>query len=133
MAAIGIHHVALTVNDWARSKAFYSEVLCAIGAKEVMGGEGTPHKDSKGHWCGFAAPAFMLTLWEAKPNLRGNPFRIYNVGLHHVAFSAASRADVDTLFGIEDNGRNHPRRASGVSLRAWLLRVVLCRSGRYEA
>ncbi|MCG6877417.1 MAG: VOC family protein [Betaproteobacteria bacterium] len=99
MAVTGIHHVALTVNDWGKSKAFYNGVLGAIGAQEVMGGEGAPHKESKGHWCAFAAPGFMLTLWEAKPDLRGNSFQVYNVGLHHVAFSAASRADVDELFG----------------------------------
>jgi glyoxylase I family protein len=56
MAAIGIHHVALTVNDWARSKAFYSEVLGAIGAKEVMGGEGAPHKESRHCSDGIAWP-----------------------------------------------------------------------------
>lgn len=99
MAVIGIHHVALTVNDWSRSKAFYTEILGAIGANEVMGGEGAPHKDSKCHWCAFAAPGFMLTLWEAKPDLRGNSFQVYKVGLHHVALSASSRADVDALFG----------------------------------
>ena len=98
MAATSIHHVALTVNDWSKSKAFYTEVLGAIGAKEVMGGEGAPHKDAQCHWCAFAAPGFMLTLWEAKPGLRSNSFQIYSVGLHHIAFSASSRADVDALF-----------------------------------
>ena len=91
MAVTGIHHVALTVNDWGKSKAFYNGVLGAIGAQEVMGGEGAPHKESKGHWCAFAAPGFMLTLWEAKPDLRGNSFQIYNVGLHTLSPSCRDR------------------------------------------
>jgi glyoxylase I family protein len=98
VAAIGIHHVALSVNDWTKSKSFYAQVMGAIGAHEVMGGEGAPHKEERGHWCAFASPAFMLTLWEARGDLRHNSFQIYNVGLHHVAFSAGSRGDVDTLF-----------------------------------
>ena len=98
MAATGIHHVALTVNDWAKSSAFYNEFIGAIGGQEIMGGEGAPHKEAKCHWCAFAGPGFMLTLWEAKPDLRRNSFQMYNVGLHHVAFAAGARADVDALF-----------------------------------
>ncbi len=97
MAATAIHHVALTVNDWNKSKAFYTEVLGAMGAKEVMGGKGAPHKHGECHWCAFAGPGFMLTLWEANPDLRDSSFQIYKVGLHHIAFSAESRADVDAL------------------------------------
>ena len=65
MAATGIHHVALTVNDWAKSNTFYKEFIGAIGGKEVMGGEGAPHKEAKCHWCAFAGPGFMLTPYGA--------------------------------------------------------------------
>jgi len=97
MPATGIHHVALTVNNWNTSRSFYSEVLGAMGAKEVMGGVGAPHKQPNGRWCVFAGPGFMASLWEARKELRNNSFQIYNVGLHHIAFSAASRDDVDAL------------------------------------
>ncbi len=98
MAAIAIHHIALTVNDWSRSKAFYDEVLGEMGARQAMGGEGAPHKEPKGRWCAFVGSGFMVTLWQSAPQHRSNAFQMYNVGLHHVAFSAASRDDIDRLF-----------------------------------
>jgi glyoxylase I family protein len=49
----------------------------------------------------------MVTLWQAAPQHRSNSFHLYNVGLHHVAFSAASRDDVDRLFcTLESMGAN---------------------------
>jgi catechol 2,3-dioxygenase-like lactoylglutathione lyase family enzyme len=107
MAAVGIHHIALTVNDWAQSKRFYEAVHGEIGAGEVMGGEGAPHREPNGRWCAFAGSGFMVTLWQSAPQHRSNSFQLYNVGLHHVAFSAASRADVDRLFGkLQSMGAN---------------------------
>ena len=43
MTAVAIHHIALTVNDWSRSKPFYEEVRGEMGAREAMRGEGAPH------------------------------------------------------------------------------------------
>ena len=59
--------------------------------------EGAPHCDPDGHLLVFGRNGFMVTLWEASPRFRGNAFRMYNVGLHHVAFAAPSRGAVDTL------------------------------------
>ncbi len=97
MAAIGIHHVALTINNWEVSKAFYENLFSVMGAVERAQGEGLPHKEN-GRWCVYSGDGFMVTLWEAKKELQGNRFQMYNVGLHHVAFAASSREDVDALF-----------------------------------
>jgi catechol 2,3-dioxygenase-like lactoylglutathione lyase family enzyme len=39
----------------------------------------------------------MFSLWEAEKASRKNAFHVYNVGLHHIAFAAPSRAAVDEL------------------------------------
>ncbi len=100
MNATGIHHVALTVNDWEASKAFYTEVLGAMGAQVLMDLEGPPHKDPDGRLLVLGAEGFMVTVWEASPEHRGNRFRMYNVGLHHAAFAAPSREAVDALHEV---------------------------------
>lgn len=97
MAASGIHHVALTVNDWEQAKDFYSKLFDALGAKPVIDVQGPPHRDPDGHMMAFAGDGFMATLWEAQQEFRKNRFQLYNVGLHHVAFAAPSREEVDRL------------------------------------
>jgi glyoxylase I family protein len=97
MSAIGINHVALTVNEWERSKRFYTGLMEAMGAKVLMEVTGAPHKEPDGRLLVFGGKGFMVTVWEAKRALRGNKFELYNVGLHHAAFGADSRASVDRV------------------------------------
>jgi len=97
MAAAGIHHVALTVTRWERARAFYSELAEALGAKPVIDTKGAPHRDAEGRVLIFAGSGYMFSIWEASPAYRSNVFRMYNVGLHHVAFLAPSREEVDRL------------------------------------
>ena len=41
-----------------------------------------------------------FNIWEAKPELAGHPFQIYEPGLHHVAFNAATHEQVDQLAAL---------------------------------
>jgi catechol 2,3-dioxygenase-like lactoylglutathione lyase family enzyme len=97
MATKGIHHVSVTVTDFDRSKAFYDKVLGWLGAKEVMAATGAPHKHPEGRMALYAGEGFMFGIWEAFPEHRQNKHDRYNVGMHHFAFLASSRADIDDL------------------------------------
>ena len=100
MAAKGIHHVALTVNDWDRCRAFYTRLAAALGTRPIIEARGPPHQDPDGRVLVFAGEGFMYSIWESKKEFRGNKFQFYNVGLHHYAFAAGSRADVDALHEV---------------------------------
>jgi glyoxylase I family protein len=60
--------------------------------------KGYPHKDADGRICIYAGKQTMFALWEDDESARHNKFRAYEVGLHHIAFAAASRAGVDELY-----------------------------------
>ena len=87
-----IHHVDLTVSDMNRSRTFYEPVMRYLGyeltretAREVV--------FSQADRC--ANPSVRLNA--AKPGSRGKRHDRYAPGLHHLAFEAESREDVDGL------------------------------------
>jgi catechol 2,3-dioxygenase-like lactoylglutathione lyase family enzyme len=91
-----IDHVGLTATDYARSMAFYVAALGTLGIKPVVefGGDG-------GKYAGFGKE--RPTFWIGD----GKQFR----GEAHVAFVAASRAEVESFYtaalanGGRDNGK----------------------------
>jgi glyoxylase I family protein len=97
MAAQAIHHVSITVNDFARSEAFYTKLFASLGAAPVFAATGAPHKHPEGRMVLFAGKGFMFGVWEAFPEHRGSTFDRYRVGLHHSAFAVESRAEIDDL------------------------------------
>jgi catechol 2,3-dioxygenase-like lactoylglutathione lyase family enzyme len=84
-----MHHLDLTVGDLARSRPFYELVLGFFGYRCV--------KDTA------EVVVWDLTLPDGvcgvalRPALRPRPHDRYTVGLHHFAWNADSRADVDRL------------------------------------
>lgn len=82
---LGIEHIDLTVNDAARSRAFYDKVLGELGFRKYEG-------DDYIHW---ANAHMTIAIRAATDANRGAQFDRYRVGLHHIAFRARSRADVD--------------------------------------
>ncbi len=100
MAAISLHHVALTVNDWDKSRPFYLALAQALGAEPFIDAEGPPHRASTGRVLIFSAKSFMFSIWEALEENRTNRFTDYNVGLHHLAFQAPDRNAVDSLYQV---------------------------------
>jgi len=94
-----INHLDLTVSDLAVSVPFYDTVLAHLGLERIEPtgtGSGRPVWHAKHE----ALHLFGIALCEAGPAQRGRRHDRYAPGLHHVAFHAASRDDVDRLYRL---------------------------------
>ncbi len=94
-----IDHVSLRVSDLARSRAFYDAALAPLGAQVRM--EVTRDQNGGAPFLGYGPPERpVFWIAEAPPA----------TGSGHVAFVAASRAEVDAFHraalaaGGRDNG-----------------------------
>lgn len=92
-----IHHLDLTVRDPSASQSFYDAVLGFLGYRRTK-------EDARGSdWDLYDdRDRFVTSIGIARAvgdglSHRHNP---YSPGLHHVAWHAASRADVDRLFDL---------------------------------
>lgn len=90
-----IDHLDLVVSDLPRSLAFYQGLLGPLGwtrAREIEGERGEPVV-----YIGGVPPnrPMALSLRQAQSSAHGVPYDRYAVGIHHVAFSAGSREEVD--------------------------------------
>jgi catechol 2,3-dioxygenase-like lactoylglutathione lyase family enzyme len=86
----GVHHVDLVVSSILRSLPFYRQLLEPLGwhwVREVEGERGETI------WY-ISGPGSSIGLREAQTS-SGGPYDRYRVGLHHLAFEAPSRYDVD--------------------------------------
>ena len=96
MAAVikALDHLDLVVSSLERSLPFYQELLGLTEASEIEGerGERVVYISRPGE-----APSgnFALGLREKQSDAHGVPYDRYAVGVHHVAFELASRAEVD--------------------------------------
>jgi glyoxylase I family protein len=92
-----LSHVDLTVTDLKGSVDFYDRVLGRLGYRRLDAvGAGAPCwgiSDSAG---GF----FTIALKPARPESRATAHDRYAPGLHHLAFHADSREDVDEFHGF---------------------------------
>jgi glyoxylase I family protein len=84
---LGVEHIDLTVNDVARSRAFYDHVLGELGFRSY-------HNDDYIFWANGQMTIAIRAASEANRDAR---FDRYRVGLHHLAFRALSRAAVDAF------------------------------------
>jgi glyoxylase I family protein len=85
----GVHHVDLVVSSIERSLPFYTELLGPLGYHTVSEVEG---ERGETIWY-IAGPGTAVGLREAQSG--SGPHDRYSLGLHHLAFEASSRADVD--------------------------------------
>jgi glyoxylase I family protein len=85
MAQGWLHHIDLTVSDLPRSTAFYDRVLPLMGFRRIDDCAEGPL------WAGAGMELGLQAARTASGHDR------YAPGLHHLAFGAPSRADVDRV------------------------------------
>lgn len=90
MRSTGIHHIDLVVSSIARSLPFYRDLLGPLGWHGVRQVQGERGETIWYLW----GPGSSLGVREAL-STRDAPFDRYEIGVHHVAFEAGSRAAVD--------------------------------------
>jgi glyoxylase I family protein len=89
-----LSHVDLTVTDLASSVDFYDRVLGRLGYRRLDDvGAGAPCWGISDSGGGF----FTIALKPARPESRSTGHDRYAPGLHHLAFHADSRPDVDAV------------------------------------
>jgi len=90
-----IHHLDLTVRDPRASRDFYAAVLGFMGYREVADHDrGFDYDLARPD--GFASIGIM----QAEGPNADRPHDRYSPGLHHVAWNAQSREDVDSLYAL---------------------------------
>jgi len=86
----GLHHIDIVVSSIERSLPFYRELLGPLGWHRVGEVEG---ERGETIWY-LTGPGTGVGLREAQSPREGAYDR-YEIGLHHIAFEAASRGAVD--------------------------------------
>ena len=87
------HHIDLTVSDLETSVQFYEKVLSRLGfERDQQYGGGAPC------WIYQSEQRLVFSL-AIKAAQASTPHNRYAPGLHHLAFRASSRAEVDEIFG----------------------------------
>ena len=105
MRSSGIHHLDVVVSSIERSLPFYRDLLGPLGWHGVSEVQGERGETIWYLW----GPGSSVGVREAQSE-RERPFDRYEVGLHHIAFEATSRAVV--------NERAEWLRASGVEIES---------------
>jgi glyoxylase I family protein len=92
-----LSHIDLTVADLQRSVEFYDRVLGRLGYRRLDGvGAGALCWGISDRSGGF----FTIALRPARPERRTSAHDRHAPGLHHLAFHADSREDVDAFPGF---------------------------------
>jgi glyoxylase I family protein len=86
----GVHHVDLVVSSIERSLAFYRDLLAPLGYRGISEVEGERGETIYYLW----GPGSSIGLREAQ-TAREQPYDRYEIGLHHLALEAVSRAQVE--------------------------------------
>ena len=84
----GMAHVILTVSSWDKARAFYRELLPALGLRKVYDGNNFLY-----HVGGRTA----LGIQRCAPEHEGQRFVQNRIGLHHLCLRARTREDVDAI------------------------------------
>ncbi|GAA6615234.1 VOC family protein [Scytonema sp. NUACC26] len=92
MALGTINHLSLTVSDRTISEPFYDQILQFMGYQKVEKNEEFTM------WWLENAGAFLI--YNSHPDSPNKTHDRYSPGLHHLAFNAGSREEVDKLYRI---------------------------------
>lgn len=90
-----IDHLDLVVTDLERSLAFYKGLLLPLGYSRATEIEG--ERGERVVYLGRVGGMGSLSLRAAQSQAHATPYDRYAVGIHHIAFAAASRAVVDQV------------------------------------
>lgn len=88
----GIHHVFISVKDFARSRAFYASLLPRLGY-----GASWEYPDADRPSVGWLGAGGSFWIKAADPRYAADTFSKDRVGLCEIAFSTDDRAQVDAL------------------------------------
>jgi catechol 2,3-dioxygenase-like lactoylglutathione lyase family enzyme len=91
---LGVEHIDVTVNDLARSTAFYDKVMLALGFKRLPDNDRNNIRWANAH--------ISFAIRPAAASERGTSHNRYRVGLHHLAFKAKSSAAIDEFLADPD-------------------------------
>lgn len=89
----GIDHLDLAVADLGRSLAFYRGLLAPLGY--VRESNITGERGERVTYLGRAGGGGSIGLRERQSDAHTAPYDRYEIGVHHLAFAAPSRALVD--------------------------------------
>jgi catechol 2,3-dioxygenase-like lactoylglutathione lyase family enzyme len=88
----GIHHVIVSVNDFARARAFYTSLMPRLGY-----GASWEYPDADRPSVGWLGPGGSFWIKQADRRYASDTFSKDRVGLCEVAFHAEDREMVDAL------------------------------------
>ena len=112
----GIHHIDLTVKDAHASRAFYESVLGFMGYKLA-----DAHPNGYDFDLRDGDRFCSIGILSARGEHAERVHDRYSAGLHHIAWNAASRDDVDAMHthllsigaNITDAPADYPRYGAG--------------------
>ena len=110
--AIGpIHHLRVTVTDIQRSREFYTGVLgFQVAAESPPADDPAAEATYKILWGGIVMASGNLLLGLRPVAPQGDRFDEDRVGLDHLSFSVASRAELEQAAQLFDEARHPARR-----------------------
>lgn len=92
-----IHHIDLTVKNAHASRAFYESVLGFMGYKLSAGDPFSADESGFDFDLRDGDEFCSIGILSARGANAGRDHDRYSAGLHHIAWTAASRADVDAM------------------------------------
>jgi glyoxylase I family protein len=105
----GIHHLRLTVTDIARSRDFYTRLLgFEIAAESPPAGTAEAEAAYPVLWGGVVMARGNLLLGLRPVAAAGDRFDEDRVGLDHLSFNVATRAELESAIKLlDENGVQH--------------------------
>lgn len=92
MALGSMNHLSLTVSDRTQADPFYSRVLGFMGYQQV--------EQNEEFTLWWSPQAGAITVGAANPDSANKTHDRYSPGLHHFAFNAENREQVDQMYQL---------------------------------